>query len=394
MPESLDLFAITAPGLEPLCAAELGELGIAPAPTVVAGGVTWSGDLRSLYRANLECRLASRVVARVGQFRARSFVELERHVQRLPWARFLGRGRTVRLRVTCRKSKLYHERAVAERFLNVLQALFDVRGEIAPGDDEDGPDTGDAQLLIVRFMRDECTVSADASGALLHQRGYRQALAKAPLRETMAAAILDASGWQPELPLVDPFCGSGTIVIEAALRARRIAPGLSDASRDPRHFAFEAWPGADARLWTKVVTTARERILDRAPAAIAGYDHIGGAIRAARSNADRAGVSGDVEFRVQPVAELARSEPTGWIVTNPPYGVRVGERREVGALYATLGRSMRERLDGWKLAMLAAAPPLAARTGLPLRDALATRNGGIAVNLLVTEDASKTAAGA
>jgi putative N6-adenine-specific DNA methylase len=376
----MDLFAVTAPGLESVCAAELRDLGIDGVP--VDGGVTWRGDAVSVFRANLESRTASRVVCRAGSFRARTFPELERHAGRLDWARILPRGRFVNLRVTCRKSRLYHEGAVAERIAGVLPAgiVAGAAGVAAGGDPEGG---ADGQLVIVRFFRDVCTVSVDTSGALLHQRGYRRALAKAPLRETVAAALLLAAGWRGDTPLLDPMCGSGTIAIEAALLARRIPPGMASPGFVPRPFAFQAWPGFDAGAWTAVVEAARGRALPAAPAVIRGSDRDAGAIAAARSNAERAGVAGDLELERRPLSAVAAPAGVGHLLTNPPYGVRVGDRRALRALYTALGELAAARLGGWTVAFLSADPGLDAATGLALEELLATRNGGIPVRLVV-----------
>jgi putative N6-adenine-specific DNA methylase len=388
-PPTWELFAVTARGLEPVCAAELAGLGVTA--RVEEGGVAWQGDLASLYRANVELRTASRVIARIGEFRARTFAELERHAAKLPWERFLEPAATVSLRVTCRKSKLYHAGAVAERVARVLGDRVGARIELAAGgaataeDGGDGEDTaaaGGAQLLVVRFMRDVCTISADTSGALLHQRGYRQAVAKAPLRETLAAALLLGSGWRGTTPLLDPLCGSGTIAIEAALIARRIAPGLAIANRRGRSYAFEGWPGYDARTLGAVLTSARERILPHAGIPIVGADRSAAAIAAARSNAERAGVAADIEFVQRPLSALEAWPGTGHLVTNPPYGVRVGEQNELAPLYAALGRAAQDRLEDWTVALFAAEPRLATATGLPLREIFETRNGGIPVRAL------------
>jgi putative N6-adenine-specific DNA methylase len=375
----LSLFAVTAPGLEAVCAAELAALGMAG--DAVEGGVAWRGGHESLYRANLWSRTASRVIVRVGEFRARTFAELERHAARLPWTRFLVGGTAVALRVTSRKSKLYHSDAVAERVARVLAAEAGADASVVNGAGEDDEDVA-AQLVVIRFVRDVCTVSIDASGRLLHRRGYRQAVAKAPLRETLAAAMLLASGWRGTTPLVDPLCGSGTIAIEAALMARGIAPGLANAQRTPRKFAFERWPGFDASLWSDVAWAARVVIRPDSAVAIVAADRDGGAIAAARANAERAGVQGDIAFVQRPLSSLEPPAGPGHLVTNPPYGVRVGEHRELHALYAALGRVARQRLAGWTVALLSADPRLDAATGLPLAALLATRNGGIPVRLV------------
>ncbi|CAN5730280.1 RNA methyltransferase [soil metagenome] len=389
-----EIFAITAPGLEAVCAAELAAAGIATDPHVDDGGVSWTGGARSLYRANLECRTASRVVVRAGTFRARTFAELERHAARIDWPRFVSGGRAITLRVTCRKSKLYHEGAVAERLENVLGAAVGARVERTTADDDadDGAGAGTTsplvvpqlvpQLMVVRFMRDVCTISIDSSGTLLHQRGYRQALAKAPVRETIAAAMLLAAGWDGSAPLIDPMCGAGTIPIEAALIARRIAPGLANADRTPRRYSFEQWPHFDASAWGDVVAAARALVLPSSQVPIAGSDRDAGAITAATANAERAGVAEDVQLRRATVTELDPPAHAGHVITNPPYGVRVGDARALLPLYAALGRVARERLDGWSVSLLVASPRLAGAMGLAFEELLSTRNGGIPVQLV------------
>jgi putative N6-adenine-specific DNA methylase len=367
-----DLFAITAPGLESVCASELQELGAAP--DVTAGGVSWQGDWRSLVRANLELRTASRIVARIGSFRARSFHELERRTPKLAWSRFIAGG-AVALRVTARKSKLYHEGAVAERITRMLESEHSVRVDAAHGDEES--DVADAQLIIVRVFRDVVTISADASGALLHQRGYRLALAKAPLRETIAAALLHVSGWRADSPLADPLCGAGTIPIEAALMARRMAPGAF------RRFTFERWPDHDSAEWKKTVDDARDAALSRAPAPIIASDRDAGAIEATAANAERAGVTGDLEISETSVSGASYPQPPGWIVTNPPYGLRVGETAPLRNLYSQIGRIVREGAPGYHLAMLSADPALESQLRLQADEVFRTTNGGIPVRLVL-----------
>jgi putative N6-adenine-specific DNA methylase len=383
MTDHLPLFAITAPGLEAICAAELRTLGIAAAPE--PGGVAWEGGLADLHRANLWLRTASRVVVRVATFRARSFIELERHARRVPWERWLTPGRAVRLRVTSKKSRLYHEGAIAERLLGFMEDHVGGLGvtSAAKGAEEEAEEPGDAQLFVVRVARDEFTVSADSSGALLHLRGYRQAVAKAPLRETLAAAMLLGAGWDGAAPVLDPMCGSGTLPIEAALIARRIAPGLARADREPRAFAFAAWPGHDAEGWARAGAEARDAILPAAPAPIAGSDRDAGAIEAARANAARAGVSDDVGFEARPVSALEAPPGPGLLVCNPPYGMRVGESDALRNLYAALGRTARARCPGWTLALLGADRKLEAQVGVGFTEAFRTSNGGIPVRLLV-----------
>jgi putative N6-adenine-specific DNA methylase len=384
----LDCFAVTAPGLEAICAGEARSLGLDARVPRDGGGVSWRGNATSIARANLWLRAASRVVVRAARFRATAFYELELQAKRIAWERFLSPGSTVALRVTCRKSKLYHSDAVAERFVEsigrrVNGVVVDASSSADKGDERDDEtlDAQDApaarQLFIVRLVHDECTVSADSSGELLHRRGYRRALAKAPLRETLAASLLLAAEWKGDTPLVDPMCGSGTIPIEAAMLARRMAPGRA------RSFAFERWPGHDASAWASIVDEARSSELPRCPVAIEGYDRDEGAIGAAQANSERAGVADDICWAVQPISALAPAIGPGLMATNPPYGVRVGEAGRLRDLYAQLGHVARRARTGWDVALVSANSTLERQTQLELNERVRTRNGGIPVRFVV-----------
>jgi len=376
-PNQVTAFAVTAPGLEPLCAAELRGLEIRP--TVDEGGVIWNGPIESIARANLWLRTASRVLVRVSEFRATAFYELELQAKRIAWDRFVAAGSSVEFRVTCRKSKLYHSDAVAQRFARTVERRVPgvrIAKAKAADDDDEATDSSDHQLFVVRFLHDVCTVSVDSSGALLHRRGYRQQIAKAPLRETLAAAALLGAGWSGDVPLVDPMCGSGTIPIEAACLARLIAPG-----RD-RGFAFLRWPEFNQQVWIKLLDDARAGELPSSPVEIVAADRDAGAIDAARANAARAGVAEDIEFNVQPISALTPAEPPGLVVSNPPYGVRVGESDELRNLYAQLGNVIRRQRPGWTLALLSADRRLEQQTRLAFEERFQTRNGGIPVRLV------------
>ena len=375
---ALDCFAIVAPGLEPFALAEAQALGL----NAVAeeGGLAWSGDARSALLANTALRIASRVLVRLANFEARSFAELERHARKIAWGRVLRAGDAVRFRVTCKKSKLYHSDAVAQRLADAaMRVVPGVRAEGGSAtEDEIDEGDADASLIVVRLMRDRCTVSADSSGALLHRRGYRQATAKAPLRETIAAAMLAASEWDNTSPLVDPLCGSGTIPIEGALQARQIAPGAH------RRFAMERWPTVAPSLGERVRAELAERARPRADAEIVGSDRDAGAIAAASSNAERAGVSEDIVVAVRSLsAAVFPDAARGWIVTNPPYGVRVGEADRVRDLWAQLGNVLRDRAPGWRLALLSPDTALERQLKIPLRAAASISNGGIPVRIMI-----------
>ena len=375
-PTRHECFAAVAPGLEPLALAEALKLGL-PA-RVEEGGIAWSGDIRSVIAANVGLRIASRVLVRVAEFDARSFIELERWAKRIPWTLSVAPGASVRFRVTCRKSRLYHSDAVAQRLGDaVSRAVAGVRTEADSAGDDEVLDR-DATLFVVRFFRDRCTVSADASGALLHRRGYRQATAKAPLRETLAASLVAASGWDGTAPLVDPMCGSGTIPIEAALLARRIPAGAH------RAFAVERWPGVSAELARAVRAELEATALGAAPGAIVGSDRDAGAIESARGNAARAGVASDVALGVHAISAMPLPEADrGWIVTNPPYGMRVGDSARVRDLWAQLGNVLRRRAPGWRVTRLSPDAALERQLQIPMQLLARTTNGGSPVRIVV-----------
>jgi putative N6-adenine-specific DNA methylase len=374
--ERFELFAICAPGLEDVLEAEMRALDLDVGKRDI-GGVAFSGGSSALYRANLWLRTATRVIARVGDFHARLFDELERHSRKLAWGRFIDGGQPVRLRVSTSKSRLYHSGAVAQRIVESREQSTGIAPTVTGGGDDDD-ETGDTPLVIVRLYRDQCTVSIDSSGALLHRRGYRLATGKAPLRETLGAALLFASGWDTQTPLLDPLCGAGTIPIEGALMARRIPPGLN------RAFAFMQWPGFHEPTWKKMLDEARAQILPAAPAPILGSDRDAGAIVASRENAERAGVAADIAFEEKVISRIAppADSVAGAIVTNPPYGVRVGDRDALRNLYAQLGTIARDRFPGWRLTVLSADPRLDSQIGGEMEKILATKNGGIAVRAM------------
>jgi putative N6-adenine-specific DNA methylase len=341
--------------------------------------VSFSGSLEGVVRANMWLRTASRVIVRIASFRAQAFHELERLARAIPWDRYVTAGNPVRFRITSRKSRLYHTGAIAERLTDAIaHRLGSAPAVESSGTDEDEGVVSPAQLFVVRVVHDAFVVSADSSGVLLHQRGYRQAIAKAPLRETLAAAMLIGSEWPGTMPLVDPMCGSGTIPIEAALIARRIAPGLK------RSFAFEHWPEFGDGILDRVRDEALSAGLPRCPAPIQGSDRNAGAITASRANATRAGVDEDIEFFVRSLSAMeVRESAPGYVATNPPYGVRVGEAMKLRDLYARFGQVLRRSCPGWHLSMLAANARLAGELRLELDARLQTQNGGIPVKLLV-----------
>lgn len=370
-------FAVTAPGLEAIAAQELTTLGMPPTDHE-PGGVTFEADRAGLYRANLQLRTVTRVLVRAAAFKAAHFSELEHQAEAVPWGRWVRTDGAVHFRITSRKSRLYHQKAIADRLeAAVRRAIPGVRAVRAGAEVEE---RDDVQRFVVRLAYDQCVISADSSGALLHRRGYRQAVAKAPLRETMAAAMLLGAAWDPTTPLIDPMCGSGTIPIEAALLARRIPPGRN------RAFAFEGWSDFDAGAWRAVQAAAEGGMLPRAPAPIVAADRDAGAVAATRANAERAGVVEDLIILHQPLSALiapAGSTAVGLVLTNPPYGLRIGEATTLRDLFARLGQLIRQQLPGWRLGLLSGNPALPRQLGVPMQAAWQTSHGGVPVTLLV-----------
>jgi putative N6-adenine-specific DNA methylase len=381
-----------APGLESLALTEALALGLPAEPAAGGGGIEWRGDLASVLRANLGLRIASRVLVRVAEFEATSFAALEREARRIDWGQVVPAGATVRFRVTCRKSRLYHSDAVAQRVGDaIVRALPGTKAVGASGpargpaggpagedEDDDAQSRHDDQLIVVRFVHDRCTVSADASGALLHRRGWRLQTGKAPMRETLAAALLAASRWNATTPLIDPFCGSGTIPIEAVQLANGIAPGLA------RSFAVERWPMLNAKVAAHERARFQTSVASGAPGQVWGFDRDAGAIQSSIANAERAGVDRSVTFRAQSISALTLPRGTpGWVVSNPPYGVRVGDAERVRDLWARLGSVLRERASGWQVALLSPGPVLERQLGIATTVAASTVNGGIPVRIVV-----------
>lgn len=371
------IFVSCAPGLEPYLARECFQIGINlpksteryardasfHGPDEEKGGIEFNGFDRHIYLCNLHLRTASRVVVRLGEFPAVNFAELRKKASRLEWQEVLKPGQDVVIKVTCHKSKLIHSDAVAERVRGAIEDHF--AQPIKNSKEEN------KQIILARLVNDQCTISIDSSGELLHRRGYRQAVAKAPLRETLAAGLLLATGWDTQSPLVDPFCGSGTIPIEAALMARHISPGLV------RRFGFMDWPGYLPDVYKALLDDARKKITPSSTM-LYGSDRDRGAIEMATANAARTDVNRDIRFECHAVSDLPSFDQPGWIVTNPPYGVRVSPTKDLRDLYAAFGRMYRDRFQGWKLAILCSDPALIAALdlGTPTQS-LSLTNGGL-----------------
>jgi len=368
-PAGWRLFAVAAPGLEGVVADEVRRLG-AGAVQQVAGGVEFRGDLETIWRANLWLRAATRVLARLGEVRARDFSKLRRSLADLPWGLVAEGPRRVTVSASTHQCRLYHTGALAE---NVRLAIADALGKKAVASDE-----SDAPVVAVylRGAGDVFTLSIDTSGELLHRRGWRTEAGEAPLRETLAAGLLALCSWDPRTPLVDPCCGSGTIVLEAAALAAGRAPGAA------RAFGFEAWPGFDADRYGALRAEAGGAVGPAMPP-LYGFDIDAEVIAIARRNAERAGLADHVRFGAQPLAEAAPPPGAGpgLVLCNPPYGRRVGGRGDVGSLYRTLAHVLRAQFSGWRLGVLTAYRTLPTHFGLKPAASHPLVNGGLRVVL-------------
>jgi putative N6-adenine-specific DNA methylase len=359
MQGDFEIFLATLPGLEPLLADEAREAGF-PLPQVQPGGVALRGGWAEVWRANLELRGASRVLARIGGFPVFHLAQLDKRARKLDWRAVFRPDVPVKVEAVCRRSRIYHDRAAAARIAGALEAA--------------GIPAGDGGVrLAARIEANYCTLSVDTSGAPLHQRGHKQAVGKAPLRETLAALFLRACGYRGTEPVVDPMCGSGTFVIEAAEMALGLAPGRS------RSFAFEQLASFDARAWD-AMTAAHGRGATRLR--FEGFDRDAGAVRMAAENAERAGVADSCAFARATVSDLTPPDGSpGLVIANPPYGGRVGDRKALYALYGAFGAVLRDRFAGWRVGIVTSDPALAQATGLSLDAGPPVPHGGLKVRL-------------
>ena len=311
-------FASIPPGLERALLDEIRDLG-GNRPEVLHGGVEFDAARKRLYLAHLQFRTPTRIWLRVDEFRARDAPELYKKTRRFDWERLLGGEHKIQIRAHSSESRLYHTGKIRDAVADGLRDRFsdELDGETAPEIVDDADD--DTLTIMARLADDRCQLNLDASGERLHRRGWRIDPGKAPLRENLAAAILELIDWAPEDGLVDPFCGSATFPIEAACRAVDRAPGLD------RPFALEKWRNFQPERFEKMREELRQQIRDEAPAPIIGHDIDSEIVGIARMNAVRAEVADHVALTESPIADLQVPDGVGWIVTNPPYGDRLDE---------------------------------------------------------------------
>ncbi len=379
MSARLRFFATTARGLEAQVEAELRELGAA-AVERSRGGVSFAGTLETGYRACLWLRTANRVLLPLVEVEAPDAAKLYGRVKSVRWSDHVPASGTLAVDFTSTDSAITHTHFGALKVKDaIVDQLRSVKGS-RPSIDTRRPDV----RVNVYLMKDRATLSIDLSGLSLHERGYRELGVQAPLKETLAAAILEEAGWARKAAeggaFLDPMCGSGTIAIEAAMRAARRAPGLKR-----EYFGFLGWLGHDAAVWKAVKEEARDTEIRDAKriAPVFGRDVDAVSVRAARVNAERAGVGRFIRFERGELSDTQAPAPSGVVVLNPPYGERMGEVEELVPLYGQIGDIFKQRFKGWTGAILTGSAELAKRVGLKAARRVPLWNGPIECRLLV-----------
>lgn len=328
-------------GLEAVLKREIYDLGY-EITKVEDGRVTFEGDEEAICRANIFLRTAERVMIQVGRFKATTFEELFQGIKNLPWEEYIPEdGKFWVKKASSINSKLFSpsdiqsiaKKAMVERMKQKYHKEW-------------FKEDGAAYPVRIFLLKDEVTVALDTSGDSLHKRGYRRMTSKAPLTETLAASLIMLTPWRKDRILVDPFCGSGTFPIEAAMIAANVAPGMN------RDFTAEEWKNLiDRKLWYECVKEAEDMIDTTVKVDIQGYDIDGDVIKAARENAKRAGVEHMIHFQQRAVADLSHPKKYGFIITNPPYGERLEDKADLPELYTQIGQAY-QRLDSWSMFLI------------------------------------------
>ena len=328
-------------GLEAVLKREIYDLGY-EITKVEDGRVTFEGDEEAICRANIFLRTAERVMIQVGRFKATTFEELFQGIRNLPWEEYIPEdGKFWVKKASSINSKLFSpsdiqsiaKKAMVERMKQKYHKEW-------------FKEDGASYPVRIFLLKDEVTVALDTSGDSLHKRGYRTMTSKAPLTETLAASLIMLTPWRKDRILVDPFCGSGTFPIEAAMIAANIAPGMN------RDFTAEEWTNLiDRKLWYECVKEAEDMIDTTVKVDIQGYDIDGDVIKAARENAKRAGVEHMIHFQQRAVADLSHPKKYGFIITNPPYGERLEDKADLPDLYTQIGQAY-QRLDSWSMFLI------------------------------------------
>ena len=363
---NFEIFLATNPGLENALYNEVRQKGFKRVK-VTKGGVTIEGGWPEVWRANLWVRGASRILARIASFKVKNLSHLKTLSRELRWSDILSPEHSFRVEVSCSKSQIYHSGAAAER---IEQAISDSL-KIQPSPDSD-------ITVMARIDRDICTLSVDTSGELLHKRGFKTVINKAPMRENMAALFLYICGYKGTEPVFDPMCGSGTFIIEAAEIAARLNPGRS------RSFAFEKLVTFDPEAWENMRSVKRKAEKN---IHFYGSDRDNGAVQMSAKNAARAGVDKLTEFKQQTISDITPPTSTpGLVIVNPPYGGRIGDKHQLMPLYQSLGKALRTHFTGWRVGIITNDKSLAKATALTfLQESNPVQHGGLSINLFCTD---------
>ena len=368
-------FATVARGLEAIATQELEGLG-AQSVRPDFTGVHFAGDASLMYRVNLWSRTIFRVLLRVAEFPCPNAKRLYQEIQNIQWEQYLKPHHTLAVRATGGNQQLNHTHFTALQVKNGIidqqRHQFTERSSI----DTNNPDV----LLNVHIHQNHCILSLDSSGTSLHRRGYRPAMGLAPLKETLAAALLEMADWQPTMPFFDPLCGSGTLPLEASLKALNIAPGLFRNS-----FGFERWLDFDPQCWEQLLQEAKNSQIAELKAPILGSDRDSDIIKQARINAENCGVAQQVTFNQTELSQVEAPAGTGIIICNPPYGERVGNANQLGDFYKLLGDVFKQQFKGWTAFVLCGNKELAKRIGLKASRRIPVYNGSIPCTLLKYE---------
>lgn len=371
-----EFFFITcAPGLEPLLHDEARGLKLAKVERQV-GGIQFEGSLHDAMRANLWLRTAVRVLMRVARFEASDDKLLYAGAGEVDWSRFISADGTFAIDAHTNASILDHTLFIEQRVKDAIVDRFRASDGRRPNVNKDDPDL----LVHVHLVKNRCTLLVDTSGESLHRRGWRRYQGRAPISETLAAALVMFSGWDRRAPLLDPFCGGGTILIEAAMLARNIAPALRREK-----FGFQRWPGYDAPAWVQLLRDAERAVNHKVKLNLYGRDWDPATIAGAEENLVGAGLEGEIEFELGEATEWEpRKGWNAWIVTNPPYGERVGAERGLVESYQRFGQFVNTCCSGYSLALLTANPRLAEALALKDVQRRALLNGPLECMLLTT----------
>ncbi|MGE3259994.1 MAG: class I SAM-dependent RNA methyltransferase [Geobacter sp.] len=370
----LALFATVALGVEELTAGELQRLG-ASEIQVVRGGVSFGGDRRTLYRSLLRLRTASRVLVQLGSFPCASPQELYDGIRALSWTELLTPAMTLAVDCTLRDSAITHSHFAALKAKDaIVDLLRDTTGS-RPNIETKAPDL----RVNLHIAKNRATVSLDASGAPLDRRGWRLDRNDAPLRETLAAAIMLHTGWDGSVPLLDPMCGSGTLLLEGAAMA------LGQPAGGGREFGLMRWRDFDRRLWERLLQEEQAAAASSLTVPVLGFDRDPKSIIACRENARRAGLEYAISFDRRPFEDTEPCGHQGVLVMNPPYGVRMGDKSELEGLYRKIGEIFKRRFTGWTAYLLAGDLELARLVGLKPARRFVLFNGPLECRLLKYE---------